>query len=52
MQTLSKLLELDDEVATIQAEISNIAVTDRDGDGNTTNEAAILTLITSILGKI
>ena len=43
---------LDKEVDTIKTEIANIAVTDRDGDGNTTNETAILTLITSILGKI
>ena len=43
---------LDKEVDTIKTEIANIAVTDRDGDGNTTNEKAILTLITSILGKI
>ena len=43
---------LDTEVANIKTEIENIALSDRDGDGNTTNEAAIVTLITSILGKI
>lgn len=45
-------IALDTEVANIKTEIENIALSDRDGDGNTTNEAAIVTLITSILGKI
>ena len=45
-------IALDTEVANIKTEIESIALSDRDGDGNTTNEAAIVTLITSILGKI
>lgn len=45
-------VSLDTDVSGVQTQLENIDITDADGDGNTTNETQIATLLTSILGKI